>query len=338
MGTRMIGIPATPNFLVISGFGIDSKNNLWILNYWPGDGNALYVLSSDNKWYSFKNPYESGLSLEQHFNLVIDQNGTKWYNVLDSRKAGLYYFNENETLSNNSDDIYGYINTLNGLNSNNINALVVDKRGDLWVGTSGGVNILTNLNAISSSGIGSVNISSVFVLRQQNINCIAVDALNQKWVGTDEGLLLVNSDGSELLGAYNTKNSPLLSDQITSLAINQETGTVYAGTNSGITSFKTSAEKPLDSFTDLFFYPNPFKIDNSGKLLTIEGLVKNSDIKILTISGKLVRQFSSPGGRVAYWDGRDDSGNLVGSGIYLVVAYDTEGNNVTTGKVAVLRR
>ena len=72
--------------------------------------------------------------------------------------------------------------------------------------------------------------------------------------------------------------------------------------------------------------------------MTIEGLVKNSDIKILTISGKLVKQFTSPGGRVAYWDGRDNSGNLVSSGIYLVVAYDTEGNNVTTGKVAVLRK
>jgi flagellar hook assembly protein FlgD len=67
-------------------------------------------------------------------------------------------------------------------------------------------------------------------------------------------------------------------------------------------------------------------------------LVKDSKIKILTISGRLVRQFETPGGRVAYWDGRDDSGRLVASGIYLIVAYDTEGNNVTTGKVAVLRQ
>ena len=337
-GTGMIGIPATPNFLVISGLGVDSKNNLWVLNYWPGDGSALSLLTSNNEWYKYKNPYESGLTLEQHFNLVIDQNNTKWYNVLDSRKAGLYFYNENGTLTNTGDDVFGYVNTFNGLNSNNINALVIDKRGELWVGTSSGVNILTNLNTITSTGLGLVNINSVFVLRQQTINCIAVDALNQKWIGTNDGLLLVNSDGSALLGTYTTKNSALLSDQITSIAIDQNTGTVYAGTNAGITSFKTPAEKPLDSFSDLFFYPNPFKIDNSGKLLTIEGLVKDSNIKILTISGKLVRQFTSPGGRVAYWDGKDDSGNLVSSGVYIVVAFDTEGNNITTGKVAVLRR
>jgi ligand-binding sensor domain-containing protein len=337
-GTGMVGIPSDPKFLVITGLGIDSKNNLWILNYAPGNSKALTVLTHNNIWYNISVRSETGISLDQHYNLVIDQNDTKWYDVLDSKKAGLYYYNENGTLTNTSDDIYGYLNSYNGLNSNNINALVVDKRGDLWVGTSTGVNILTNLNTISSTGLGSVNISSVYKLRQQTINCIAVDALNQKWVGTNAGLLLVNSDGSELLGTYDTKNSSLLSDEITSLAIDQNTGTVYAGTNSGITSFKTPAEKPLESFSDLFFYPNPFKIDNSGKLLTIEGLVKDSDIKILTISGKLVRQFTSPGGRVAYWDGRDDSGNLVASGIYLVVAYDTEGNNVTAGKVAVLRK
>ena len=337
-GTGMIGIPSNPAFLVITGFGIDSKNNLWILNYWPGDGTSLDVLGSDNKWYSFSNPYEAGLSLEQHYNLVIDQNGTKWYDVLDSRRAGLYYYNENGTLTNKNDDIYGYVTAANGLNNNNINCLAVDKLGNLWVGTSPGANIITNLSAVSSSGISSSNITPVYILSQQTVNCIAVDALNQKWIGTNEGLLLVNSDGSNLLATYNTTNSPLLSDQITSLAIDQNTGTVYAGSNFGITSFKTDAEKPLESFTELFFYPNPFKINNGNNQLTIEGLVKDSNIKILTISGRLIRQFESPGGRVAYWDGRDDSGRLVASGIYLIVAYDTEGNNVTAGKVAVLRQ
>ena len=45
----------------------------------------------------------------------------------------------------------------------------------------------------------------------------------------------------------------------------------------------------------------------------------------------------SPGGLVAYWDGRDDDGNLVSSGVYIVIAFDQEGNSVETGKIAVLR-
>jgi ligand-binding sensor domain-containing protein len=337
-GTGMVGIAIDGNFLVITGFAVDVSNNLWLLNYESGVGKALTVLTSDNKWINISVPSEAGITLNQHYNLVIDQYGTKWYNVLDSRRAGLYYYNENGTLTNSNDDIYGYITSANGLNNNNINCLAIDKLGNLWVGTSPGANIITNLSTVSSSGISSSNITPVYILSQQTVNCIAVDALNQKWIGTNEGLLLVNSDGSSLLATYNTTNSPLLSNQITSLAIDQNTGTVYAGSNSGIVSFKTDAEKPLDSFNELFFYPNPFKIKNSNNQLTIEGLVKDSNIKILTISGRLVRQFTSPGGRVAYWDGRDDSGNLVASGIYLIVAYDTEGNNVTAGKVAVLRQ
>ena len=58
---------------------------------------------------------------------------------------------------------------------------------------------------------------------------------------------------------------------------------------------------------------------------------------MLTINGSLVTQFTSPGGRTAYWDGKDDNGELVNTGVYLIVAFDAEGNNVVTGKVAVLR-
>jgi len=88
----------------------------------------------------------------------------------------------------------------------------------------------------------------------------------------------------------------------------------------------------------LFTYPSPFVIDESSNKLIIDGLVKDSDIKILTISGKLLREFTSPGGRIASWDGKDQSGKFVSSGVYIIVAFDKDGNNVTTGKIAVLRK
>ena len=66
-------------------------------------------------------------------------------------------------------------------------------------------------------------------------------------------------------------------------------------------------------------------------------MIRDSDIKVLTISGKLVREFTTPGGRIANWDGRDETGNFVPSGVYLIVAYDKDGNNVSTAKVAILR-
>ncbi|MFZ1517791.1 MAG: T9SS type A sorting domain-containing protein, partial [Ignavibacteriaceae bacterium] len=140
-----------------------------------------------------------------------------------------------------------------------------------------------------------------------------------------------------LLSTLDSKNSPLLSDIIESIAIDEKSGKVYIGTANGLTSFDTPSILPVESFNGLNIYPNPLVITDGSKLVTIDGLIRDSDIKIVTVAGKLVREFSSPGGRTAFWDGRDDSGDLVNSGVYIVIAFDQEGNSVETGKIAVLR-
>jgi hypothetical protein len=269
---------------------------------------------------------------------VIDPYDTKWLSCADPSRMGLFYLNENKTYQDPTDDRSDYLTTANGLNTNDIRDVVVDRRGDVWVATSLGVNVITNTSGIPSSGSSSLRISNVFVLRQQSVNAIAVDPLNQKWIGTNEGLLLVNSDGSRLLKTFTAQNSALLSNQIKSLAIDENTGIVYVGTDEGLTSFKTPYSKPLESFDKLVFGPNPFRIKTGEEnKLNIFRLIRDTQIKILTIDGQLVTEFSSPGGFEATWDGKDDNGDFVSTGVYIIVAFDAEGNSVVTGKVAVLR-
>lgn len=335
--TGMQGVDENPNFLVITGFGMDSRGDLWVLNLGAVNRKNLSVRSTNGNWNHFLIPAESGIYLEAHFNLAIDLYDTKWYSCSQAARQGLFYFNENKTYEDPSDDRSDYLTTVDGLNTNDIRDVVVDRRGDVWIATSLGVNVITNTSGIPTSGSSSLRISSVFTLRQQSVNAIAVDPLNQKWIGTNEGLLLVNSDGSRLITTFTAQNSALLSNQIRSLAIDENKGIVYVGTDEGLTSFETPYIKPLESFDELFVYPNPFKIKSRNNLLTIDGLIRDTEIKILTINGTLVTEFSSPGGRTAYWDGKDDNGELVSTGVYIIVAFDTEGNSVVTGKVAVLR-
>ncbi|HCY76305.1 MAG TPA: hypothetical protein DHV28_10320 [Ignavibacteriales bacterium] len=330
-------IPNNPDFIVITGFAEDSKNNLWILNLNAADTKSLYMLTPDDVWYSFKNPLEQHAGFSELQNLVIDQYGTKWYTMGNEGSLGLFYFNEKGTYDDPNDDAYGYVTTSKGLTSNAIYSLAIDRRGDLWVGTSLGVNIISNLNTVLTSTNPPLRITTSFSVRQQTINALAVDPLNQKWLGTNQGLFLLNNDGTQLLATLDSRNSPLLSDQIESIAIDEKNGRVYVGTASGLTSFDTPSILPVESFNGLTIYPNPLVIDNGSNLVTIDGLIRNTDIKIVTISGKLVREFSSPGGRTAFWDGRDDNGNLVNSGVYIIIAFDQEGNSVETGKIAVLR-
>ena len=337
--TGMQGIPQNPNFIVITGFDKDSRNNLWVLNFWAVDQKTLSMQTPDSVWYHFTIPAALGRTLQGNENLSIDPYDTKWYRCTDPAAArfGVFYFNENKTYDNPADDISDFLTTADGINTNDIRDVEVDKRGDVWVATSLGVNIITNTSGIPSSGSANLRISSVFTLRQQSANVIAVDPLNQKWIGTNEGLLLVNSDGSRLLATFTAQNSALLSNQIRSIAIDENMGIVYVGTDEGLTSFETPYIRPVETYENLFIYPNPFYVNNGANLLTIDGLVQDTNIKILSISGALITEFSSPGGRTAYWDGKDDNGDLVSTGVYLIVAYQSETNEVITGKVAVLR-
>jgi len=334
--TGMQGINTNVDFLVIDGFSIDSKNNLWVLNHGAIDRKILSMENPEKQWTHFSVPPTGTQYNDKYFNLAIDQYNTKWFcSQAQSSRQGLYYFNEGNSIESSQDDVYGFISTPN-INNNFVSSIQVDRRGDIWIGTSLGLNIITNTYSITT-GSPKLVITSVFSLRQQTVTALAVDPLNQKWVGTNQGLILVNSDGTNLLATLNTTNSPLPSDQITSLAIDENTGTVYVGTDKGLSSFVTTAVKPVEAFEELTIYPNPLLLSGNSNLVTIDGLIRDTDIKILSISGKLVKEYSSPGGRVAVWDGRDDFGKLVPSGIYFIVAFDKEGNSVAKGKIAVLR-
>lgn len=330
--TGMQGISKDPNFVVVTSFATDSRNNLWVMNFGANDRKILTMFSpSDSSFKHFSVPVLASGYAQELFNLTIDPYDTKWFSIKEESRKDLYYFNENKTPDNPNDDVSGVLSEFDDISS-----IVVDKRGDVWVATNLGVYILSNTQSVFAS-TPSVRRNSIFTLRQQTVNCMLVDPLNQKWIGTNEGLLLVNSDGTSLLAAYDTKNSPLLSNIIRSIAIDENTGRIYVGTDQGIISFETSSIKPKETFSDIFVYPSPFKLNGTDRRVTIDGLVKDSDIKILTITGKLIKQFSSPGGRIAYWDGKDNNGTEVSSGIYIIVAYDKEGNNVATGKIAVLK-
>ena len=166
-----------------------------------------------------------------------------------------------------------------------------------------------------------------------------MDPLDHKWVGTTSGVFVLSSDGINLLSQYTSSNSPLPNNSVTSITFDPLNGIAYIGTNYGLAALTTSSIQPKDSFSGLFIYPNPMKLTGTGTTqVTIDGLIKDSHIKIFTISGKVIRDFDSPGGRVAFWDGRDMNGNLVASGIYIIAAYDLEANNVTTSKIAVIRK
>jgi len=324
-----------PGFVLTYGLDEDNSGNLWILNNFVT--NSIVNFSQQVSY-----PTPIGGTASFFTTLSIDNYNTKWMTLhpIEGNVRGLMYFNENTVPTG---ALIGY-STL-GTDVGQVNQVVTDKNGEVWVATNNGVIVIPNPEQVINNP-GSV--PSLFKMRiiengistplTANVLSIAVDALNNKWLGTiSDGLLYVSPDGSTLLARYNTANSPLTDNKILSIAIDNQTGVAYFGTEKGITSFKTIAVNPLETCDKIKAGPNPFILPATSPL-KIDGLVAESTVKILSISGVLVAEFETPGGRIAEWDGKDMNGNYVSSGIYIIAGFNKDVSQVCTGKVAVIRK
>ena len=344
MNSSLPGISGSPNFCVPTGGGFDSYGYFWCSFYGSNFNKSVYVYTGDTNWVGFTNPsviINSNLEA-----LAVDNYNTKWIVSGEGAPRGLYYFNENGTIYEPSDDISGFY-ALGDFSAdvNDISYVIVDKNNSVWVATNNGVFIIDNPLAViqppfskpapQKLGIISGNLKVPFT---ENCKSITIDILNQKWIGTQSnGVFHLSDDGSTLIEQYNVINSPILSNSINSIVVNPKNGKAYIGTANGLSSVQTDAVQPVENFDKIVCAPNPFIVPARVNL-KIDGLVENSSVKIITLSGDVVTEFISPGGRIANWDGTDKKGNVVPTGIYIVVAYNKDGSKVGTGKVAIIRK
>ena len=328
------GLPPSidPTFIVVGGTATDQNDITWIVNRTGRGDTALTKFNPDSSF-----SYAKGLNNRDivFTDIVIDHNGTKWlanFSRFESvLPTALYYYNEHVTLPGTSLG-WGKLTTSDGLTSIKVYSLAVGKEGELWIGTDLGISIIFDPSY-------SLRSAQYHPLRDQIAQAMVVDALNNKWVATKQGVFVLSSDGTSILNRYTVENSEgkLLDNDVASIAIDNNSGTVYFGTEKGLSSLGTAAVEPERAFNELRFSPNPLYLPSTQSLL-IDGLVQNSLIKILSIDGNLIREIRPPGGRIGFWDGRDAQGELANSGVYIVVAYSEDGNQVASGKIAIIRR
>ena len=170
------------------------------------------------------------------------------------------------------------------------------------------------------------------------IKDIEVDGANRKWIGTNSnGIYLVSADGLETIHHFTTENSPLPSDCIESIAINDVTGGVFIGTDKGIASYRSDAIDAADKLVkgNVYAYPNPVRADYSGNI-SVVGLTSGCNVKIVDAAGYLVNEGISNGGMYS-WNGRNARGENVASGVYHVLTYDSDGREGVATKILITR-
>ncbi|MFQ5706273.1 MAG: T9SS type A sorting domain-containing protein [bacterium] len=85
-------------------------------------------------------------------------------------------------------------------------------------------------------------------------------------------------------------------------------------------------------------YPNPMNISSNQKVSVVLNLpaVESSDLKIFTSDGRIIRSAKLGRGQTVFtWNGRNDDGDLVASGIYILQL--KQGEFIVTRKFAVVR-
>jgi ligand-binding sensor domain-containing protein len=325
----------------------DKEGNLWCINTRAKD--IVKVIKKSGEWLSLN--YKDIEGFKTMVKPFFDSRGWLWITSLRG-EAGLFCAKTNNTPLDTSDDVTK-IWTAKFTNQDGISYdvyqlydIAEDKDGTIWVGTNAGVFVIDNPERFFNDGVfKQIKIArndgtglADYFMSGVYIKDIEVDGANRKWIGTNSnGIYLVSADGQETIHHFTTENSPLPSDCIESIAINNVTGEVFIGTDKGIASYRSDAIAAADKLvkSNVYAYPNPVKADYSGNI-SVVGLTHGCVVKIVDAAGYLVNEGVSNGGMYS-WNGRNARGEKVASGVYYVLTYDSDGREGVATKILITR-
>ncbi len=326
----------------VGGVAYDKDGNLWVVT---SHTNSCLSMKKENQWYGFNIPIiqENNLGI-----LLVDRNDQVWVTMYygSMNAYSLFVFTANGTPDNPNDDEAKKLNSTPGngnLPGTNVYCMAEDHNGEIWVGTEKGIGVFYSPENVFVPGEnfdaqrilveqgGDVQ----YLLENEVATAIAIDGANRKWIGTDRGgVFLFSEDGTKEIYHFTETNSPLFSNRITSIAINNITGEVYFGTDKGIISFKSTATEGGETSSNVYAYPNPVRGGYEG-VIAIKGLVNNAQVKIADINGQLVFATIAEGGQ-AIWNGKNFDGKRAKTGVYMVFASDSNGKDKVVTKILII--
>ncbi|MFT6746999.1 MAG: hypothetical protein ACJAZ2_001345 [Glaciecola sp.] len=331
-------------FRAVGELIFDKNNQLWIANgglTGESVSHPLKMYDLNGNWYQYNlNNVLTSTSLLS--GIMVDKNGNKWLNAF---LKGVIVFNENGTLADESDDSFTLLTvseTGGNLPSNEVYSVAEDADGKIWIGSSAGLSVINNPeNIFESAGVTAERViievdgNANYLLSDAVINKIKIDGGDRKWIGTDgAGLYLMSADMQTEIFHFTTLNSPIISDVVLDIEINEKTGEVYISTDKGLVSFMGSATSGSDYDGPTYAFPNPVPPGFTGTI-GIRGVVDNAEIKITDIAGHLIYE-TIANGTTATWDGKSLNGKKAQSGVYIVFISNSDGTETEITKILFL--
>lgn len=347
--------PSSSYQMVLSA-AYDRNGTLWVLN--SKTSNALLRLdqtlsggvATESTWQHMAHseidswePYDIFLT-----DAKWDKKGNLWFIDMYFYGASYYCYNPATDVLTKYEAVYnqdgsslyddngdGYLKDIN-----------IDADGNVWLcGTKGvcylparnvgtATNVVEQYKIARNDGTGLAD----YLLSTVDANCIVFDGAGRKYIGTaGNGVYVISADNETEVENYTAENSGLLHDNVRSLAIDPQTGTLYCATERGLCSVTTDAVAVPASLDkdNIKVYPNPVAPSYTG-MITLEGLTVGADIKITTATGYVVHTGRTQSA-VYQWDGCDLSGNRCASGIYNVLIATEDASEGCVAKIAMVK-
>lgn len=327
-------IPKTSDVWV-NGMVFDKSGNLWLNNSLVDKG--IKMLKPNGDWQVFST--ESiivNIPSCPFGRMSIDKNGTKWMATFNN---GIIGFNE-------KGNVFKKITMgadAGNLPFNDARVAVPDNNNQLWIGTTKGIRVLSNVNSFQTEN--QLTTKPIIIvedglaqelLYEQFITDIVVDGANNKWIGTaDSGIFMVSPNGQETKYHFTINNSPLPSNAINDIDIDGVTGEVFIATDKGLISFKGTSTAANEDLNNVYVYPNPVRPNYTGTV-KVAGLIDKANIKITDITGNLVYETTASGGTIE-WDTTAFGRYKVASGVYMIFISAQDGGETKVKKVMIIR-
>ena len=287
-------VPTTTDDVRINSTAFDRQDNLWIAN--ARGLNTIHRLSPSGQFtpISLEDVLTDPTSVLGSDDLVVAPDGKIYLGTSNSGIVGY------DPATNQSARLFGDDGAAN-LPIDDIRALEFDRNGTLWIGTRSGLRILFSPSSIFEEGQTSTNAIIILqddipqeLLNDQVVTDILVDGANNKWVATaDSGVFQFSPNGQETLQHFTTLNSPLPSNNVQDIAIDEESGTVYFGTIRGLVAFQGEETAPAEDLENVIVFPNPVRPGFNGNI-RVENLTANTCLLYTSPSPRDKRQSRMP--------------------------------------------
>lgn len=320
----------------IYGSEFDAEGNLWFVQSLVEEGLARITPSQQIQQIDITS--------------IIETDEEQALSDLDISREGFVFFGSvNNGVIGYDPNTNSFNRITEGLGEGNlprsdVKALRMDNQNRLWIGTTRGLRVLFNVGAFFDSG-ANTDAQAIIIeengvaqelLFEQTITDIEVDGSNNKWISTaTSGVFYLSSNGQETLLRFTKDNSPLPSNNVQDIAIDDLSGRVYFATVNGLVAFEGTSTAPRETLENVYAFPNPVRPNFTGNV-TIDGLTANANVKITDIEGNLVFETTSEGGSVL-WDTTAFGKYRVASGVYMVLITSEDNLETKITKIMVVR-